>query len=119
MSSLPVEKRAHGVDDNNAEYECPPVKAKRQDEEHPSHPFFILDHLVKNVLPERCHNEKVAAYYKGQLDDPEATIKECRSFLAGWVLDMWRKRTLWKHDKYISFFKMSSKSKPFLTLLIG
>lgn len=100
MSCLSVEKRPRDVVDDDAECEYPPVKARRPDEEHPSHPHYILDHLVRHVLPERCRNDKVTAYYKAQLDDPDATIAECKSFLADWVLKMWTKGTLWRHDLY-------------------
>ena len=83
-------------------------------EEYPSHPFFILDHLVKNVLLERCRKNVVAAYYKAHLDDPEATIKDCRSFLADWVLETWTRGTWWKHDKFVA--EVRFKSEPFLIL---
>lgn len=100
MSSATMKKHAR-TEDADAEYEYPAPKAARANDQHPSHPFYILDHLVKNVLPEKCRNDRVKAFYQAQLDNPEDTIEECKKFLAKWVLEMWDKGTLWKHDKYL------------------
>lgn len=66
---------------------------------HPTHPYYILDHLVRNVLPEKCRNATVQAYYQAQLDDPDGTIEQCKGKLAAWVLERWDNGSLWRFDK--------------------
>ncbi|KAI4635657.1 uncharacterized protein J4E87_000611 [Alternaria ethzedia] len=53
------------------------------------HPSYILDHLVKVVLPEKCESSSVVAdYYKNELADPDSAIAQCQSFLPDWVVEL-------------------------------
>ena len=103
MSSARIaEKRV--CDDVEAEIECSVAKKAKVDVElHPTHPFAILDHLVKNVLPVKCTNEKIKQIHQQQLDDPEATIVECKQYLADWVIDLWKRRRTpaWSAQAYV------------------
>ena len=99
MSSLTISGRAQDDNDAQAEMLSPAAEESRANGEHSSHPYFILEHLMKNVLPEKCRNEKVAAFYKDQLDNPIAAIEECQSKLADWVLTMWDRGTLWDYHR--------------------
>lgn len=97
MSVLVTSKRPHADIDAGDEVESPEVKVVKPNSEHPSHPYYILEHIVRNVLPEKCCHEKVKAFYKTELDKPQETIDTCRSKLAGWVLELWEKGTLYKY----------------------
>lgn len=98
MSSSVVSKRTRDDVDSEADV-CSVAKVTRTSETHPAHPLYILDHLVKKVLPESCRNEAVKAFYKAQLEHPDAAMEECKSILANWVLDMWDNGALLKYDK--------------------
>ncbi|KAH8730760.1 hypothetical protein GQ44DRAFT_605810 [Phaeosphaeriaceae sp. PMI808] len=98
MSSPATLKRAHDNADVDAEVACPVAKATKVSSTHPTHPYYILDHLIKNVLPEGCQRETARAFYEAQLEDPEAALEECKSMLAGWVTEIWDKGTLWNYE---------------------
>jgi hypothetical protein len=76
MPSVVVQKRAATDLDVKAEILSPAAKKAKLCS---THPHRILEHLVRNVLPERCKKEKVKdEFYKAQLDDPDATMEECK-----------------------------------------
>lgn len=55
------------------------------------HPYALLEHIVKDVLVERCKTapaDSVRAFYAKQLSDPDATIRECKDLLGDWVLEL-------------------------------
>lgn len=54
------------------------------------------------MLPKKCVRETVNAFYKTELKNPEETIEACKGMLAGWVLDLWDKGTLYKYHSYVS-----------------
>jgi hypothetical protein len=60
----------------------------------PTHPYTMLEYLVEEVLPRKCSSPETKRYYQSQLDDPKATIDECKSLLAGWVVELWEKKEL-------------------------
>jgi hypothetical protein len=94
-------KRAH--DDAEAEFDDSTAKKAKVDVElPPTHPYAILDHLVKNVLPAKCANRfKVKRMYQQQLDDPEATISECKQYLTDWVMDLWKGGKVFNAQAYV------------------
>lgn len=57
---------------------------------------------MKNVLPEKCRNDTLKAYYEAELERPQATIDACKSMLVQWVLDLWDKGALLKFKQYAS-----------------
>lgn len=76
---------------------------------HPLHPFSILEHLVRVVLPAKCRSDNAKEPYQAQLDGPDGTIQECKSKLADWVLELWEAGKLHKLDRYN---KSPSKQPP-------
>jgi predicted transcriptional regulator len=96
MSSLAVSKCACESEVESSENRA---KIVRSDEVHPTHPYYILQHLVKTVLTEKCRNANVKEFYKAQLEYPDVTIEECKSKLADWVLNLWDKGKLLDHYK--------------------
>jgi hypothetical protein len=89
MSAVAVpQKRPH--DEFDTGIEAPFAKSSKIDPKlHPAHPHNILQCLVKKVLPEKFRSDKVKAFYQEQLEDPEATIEECKGMLADWVAEYW------------------------------
>lgn len=66
---------------------------------YPDHPYYLLEHLVHNVLPEKCRHPVVQAYYHAQLNDPDGVIDECKDMLAPWVLRLWDRGHLWTFEE--------------------
>jgi hypothetical protein len=68
-----------------------------------THPYPVLEHIVRVVLPSRCQSNTsgvVAKYYEEQLDNPGSTIAQCKSFLADWVLELAGTGSLRDVDEY-------------------
>ncbi len=77
--SLAGAKRPYTQNDDadiEAAIGSPVAKVFKTNNEHPSHAFFLLEHSVRVVLPEKCQDEDVKAYYQAQLNDPKGTIAE-------------------------------------------
>jgi hypothetical protein len=70
---------------------------------HPLHPFSLLEHLVRVVLPAKCRSENSKTYYQAQLDKPDETIEACKGKLASWVLKLWDEGKLYKLERYFVF----------------
>jgi hypothetical protein len=75
-----------------------------------THPFYILKHWIRNVLPKK--SEAVCKYYKTVLDDPEGAIAECKQHLADWVVEYWKAVKINKLDEYESHMHNSLRYFP-------
>jgi hypothetical protein len=83
----------------------------------------ILEHIVKNVVPERCHaakSEQVGSFYRDVLEDSGWAIGECVALVDDWVVE--RANTGKLRDK-VEYVSLSSFDSPklrcsFLSLLI-
>jgi hypothetical protein len=98
MSLSTTLKRARD-DDDVAEAPRTQV-AKIEPSLHPTHPYYILEHLVKNVLPEKCRHDNAKEFYKEQLDKPDEAVEICKSMLADWVLELWANGRLYRLERY-------------------
>ncbi|KAI8936475.1 hypothetical protein NX059_006880 [Plenodomus lindquistii] len=76
---------------------------------HPTHPHYLLEHLIRDVLPRKCQKQKVKDYYKEQLDDPDTAIAVCKSLLGDWVLEYWNAAKL---DKLVHLKKKAATTFP-------
>jgi hypothetical protein len=69
------------------------------------HPYSILEHLVRDVVPERCalaRGDSVRESYKEVLDDPNGTIDECKGLLGDWMVELSTSGKLRSLDEYVS-----------------
>lgn len=89
MSTFAASKRARDDD----QVEAPPAQVRKSEPTlHPTHPYYLLEHMVMNVLPEKCRHDTAKAFYKDQRDQPDEAIQICKGMLADWVLELWAKR---------------------------
>ncbi|KAF2874633.1 hypothetical protein BDV95DRAFT_666450 [Massariosphaeria phaeospora] len=96
-------------DDDGEDLELRPVQAPRIEQPlHPSHPYRLLEHLVKEVLPHKCKSQPLLDFYSDQLADPDAAIELCKGKLSDWVLEFWNKGRLydrqWLKTKAVTQF---------------
>lgn len=87
ISSKLTTKRVLDVDNDPAPAQHVANKA-RANEEHPTHPLYILEHLIREVLSAKCHYEKALTFYQEQPDNPAQTIKERKGLLPAWILQL-------------------------------
>jgi hypothetical protein len=66
---------------------------------HPVHPFSLLEHLIREVLPAKCHTDNSKSFYQAQLDGPDEAIQDCKDRLADWVLELWDAGNLYKLNR--------------------
>ena len=102
MSLVTVEKRSLSeLEVDVGAVSSAAKKAKVEVALHPTHPYSILEHLVRDVLSERCRKDSVKDFYQCQLDDPDAAIEECKRRLQDWVLEYWESGKLNNLNKYV------------------
>ena len=94
ITTMCLTKRSRGDDDEQRQTKMPRL-------EDSLHPYYLLEYLVKTVIPNRCRNEDVRAFFQAQLDDPDAAIDQCKSLLSSWILEMYEEGTLYKYEEYV------------------
>jgi hypothetical protein len=76
----------------------------------PMHPYELLEHIVREVLVERCRDastDKVRTFYADQLRDPDQAIRECKALLQPWVLELSAAGKLRDYDEYVSYIQLT------------
>ena len=69
------------------------------------HPFTILDFLVEVRLPDlAAKSDVVRDFYKPLLDDPVSAIRDARSHIATWVIELYEAGNLYDEERYHAFF---------------